>query len=328
MDSANSQSIVNNPSTLNLTQPNGLKSYLDSWGYGKVRSSEIVTQNLRRQYHLLRNAEKYNKAKELYNTIRKMDRCRHDFVEYHLKGNPHQKQHRPYYCGNKLCPICYSYQSYQRCLQVFSKMLTPGVDMYGVYTFSPKNPSVDRLKHDITKLKKASTKVFNSGYKKLSALINGSIRFMGLTYSFHNSFNSHLHVILHLTHRLTDLEAQNLYEILNQRFKKYMDIDSVESHLGIYIGTFENIKRTAAYLTKYADHMNLSEGIARMDIEAYAAYQDSYAHMREIEFAGCYRGKTASNYSSEGMKQLFKVIHCDDNPPAKIYEFKPPREAE
>jgi hypothetical protein len=279
-----------------------------------------------RQYNLLRNIEKYNEARELYNTIRKMTRCRASFIEFYLNGNPYKKKRRPHYCGNKLCPICYPYQSYVRCLQVFSKMLGLNRNIYGVYTFSPKNPRVDQLENQIAKLKMAPKKVFSQGCKKLSSLINGSIRFMGLTYSHHNGFNAHLHVILHPTHMLTELEAKNLYELLNKRFKKFMGIDSAESHLGIYSGSLENIKRTASYLTKYADHQNISQSIAHMDVEAYGAFQNSYAQTREIEFTGCYRGKAASQYSLSGMKQLFKTIQCDDDPPAKIYEFKPSRQ--
>jgi hypothetical protein len=205
-------------------------------------------------------------------------------------------------------------------------MWATGGDMYGVYTFSPKNPSAHQLEEQMIKLKTASKKVFNCKYKELSALINGTIRVMGLIYSCHSGFNSHIHVVLHPTHVLTESEAKNLYELLNERFKKFMDIDSVESHLGIYPGALVNIKRTASYLTKYADHQSLSESTSYMSVEAYAAYQNSYAHMREIEFTGCYRGKVASQYSLEDIKQLYQSIHCDNKPPAKLYEFKPVKE--
>jgi hypothetical protein len=60
-----------------------------------------------------------------------------------------------------------------------------------------------------------------------------------------------------------------------------------------------------------------------MDMEAFEAYQDSYAHIREIEFTGCYRGKaTTVQYD---VKQFYHSIYCNDKPPSKIYEFKPVR---
>jgi hypothetical protein len=309
----------------NHSGSDGLKKYMERWNYEKIRNNETVVQNLRRQYHLLRDMGKHDEAEKLYKAIRKMDRCRHDFVEFNLKGNPHRKQRHPFRCGNKLCPICYSYQSYERCLQVFSKMLTVGGDMYGVYTFSPKNPSLDQLDKLLANLKTAPKKVFNSEYKKLLIFVNGSIRFVSLTYSGHNGFNTHLHVILHCSHLLTETEARNLYDLLNKRFKKYMDIDSdnAEAHLAIYANTLDNLKRTASYLTKYADHQNLSQSIAYMEVEKYEAYQDAYAHIREIEFTGCYRSKPASpKRASQGIKDFYKAIPCDNNPPAKIYEFK------
>jgi hypothetical protein len=113
-------------------------------------------------------------------------------------------------------------------------MLAIGGYMYGIYTFSPKNPSADQLKIETAKLKTASKRVFNRGYKELSAFVNGTIRFMGLTYSYHNGFNSHLHIVLHLTRKVTEQEAKHIYDLLNERFLKFMDIDSVQSHLAIY----------------------------------------------------------------------------------------------
>jgi hypothetical protein len=313
---------VNNTVASNILQSNGLEKYLEQKNNDKVRNSEMVVEKLWQQYYSLCKAGKYNEAEELRYTIRKMERCRRDFIEFHLKGNPHRKQLRPYYCGNKLCPICYSYQSYERSIKVFAKMLSIGNEIYGVYTFSPKNPSVDQLENHLRKLKTVPKKVFNLKCKDLSTFIKGNIRFMGLTYSQHGGFNCHLHVVIHLNRMITELEAKNLYDSLNKRFKKYMDIDTAQTDLDIYLRTLENVKRTASYLTKYADHQNLSENIGNMDMETYSAYQNSYAHIREVEFTGCYRSKASNQYSLVGMKQLFKSIHCNNNPPDKLYEFK------
>jgi len=297
-------------STQNHSDSDGLKKYMERWNYEKIQNNEIVVQNLERQHHLLRNAGKRDEAEKLHKAIRKMNRCRRDFIEFNLKGNPYRKRSRPFHCRNKLCPICYSYRSYERSLQVFSKMLTVGGDMYGVYTFSPKNPNTDQLEKLLTKLKTAPKKVLNSGCKKLSAFIDGSIRFMGLTYSDHNGFNVHSHIILHCSHLLTETEATNLYDLLNKRFRKSMGPDSAEVHLAIYANTLDNLKRTASYLTKYADHQNLSQSIAHMPVATYEAYQDAYAQIREIEFAGCYRGKSASHpeYTLQEIKNFYKRI--------------------
>jgi hypothetical protein len=125
---------------------------------------------------------------------------------------------------------------------------------------------------------------------------------------------------------LTELEAKTLYNLLNKRFKKYMSVDNTEDYLAFYANTLDNIKRTASYLTKYADHQNLSESISHMDIGTYGIYRDCYANTREIEFAGCYRGKAVSQHTLEEIKKLFKEIHCDSNPPEKLYEFKSSKE--
>jgi hypothetical protein len=201
-------------------------------------------------------------------------------------------------------------------------MLAVEGEIYGVYTFSPKNPSADQLEELVKRLKKAPQKVLNLKRKKLSAFIDGSIRAMGLTYSYHYGFNTHLHVIFHCTHMLTEPEAQNLYDLLNNRFNKYMGIDHAETHMGLYTNSSENIKRTASYITKYADHQNLSKNILNMEVETYEAYQESYSHIREIEFAGCYRKKTPSHrqYTLAKIKKLFKEIHCEGKP-EKLYEF-------
>jgi hypothetical protein len=206
-------------------------------------------------------------------------------------------------------------------------MLAVDGDMYGVYTFSPKNPSVDQLGKVLTQLKKAPKKVFSSGYKKLSAFTNGSIRFIGMTYSCYNGFHAHLHVIFHCTHTLTKIEAKNLYDLLNKRFKKCMGLHIAETHMGLYANTFENLKRTASYITKYADHKNLSYNLAYMDTKTYEIYQESYTKLREFEFAGCYRSKTASHpqYTPGDIKKLLKAIHCNGNP-KKLYEFKSTQE--
>jgi hypothetical protein len=125
---------------------------------------------------------------------------------------------------------------------------------------------------------------------------------------------------------LTESEALGLYELLNKRFKKYMGVDHSETHLGIYEQNPENVQRTASYLTKYADHQNISDSLSHMSVDRYEAYQGSYGEIREIEYAGCYRGKLKSTLSLDQLKKSFKRPDSDNNPPVKIYEFKPPRE--
>jgi hypothetical protein len=290
-ENINSQPPVNTTQNVSI----GLCKYLDKWTKAKIDDNERLVKDLWAKYQLLRNAGQYNEARTLHRIIRKMNRCRHNLIESKLKGNPSRKEHHPYYCNNKLCPICYPYRSYRNCLEVFSRLLTLGGTMYGVYTFSPKNPKNDQLKNQLTKFKTVSQKVFNRQCKNLSKLIDGSIRFLGLTYSHHGGFNTHMHILLRFSHRLTESEIKDLYGLLNERFKKFTDVEIAEDHLGVYEYSLENIKRTASYLTKYSDHQTLSLNISHMDIETYKAFQDAYSNNREFEFTGCYRYKLESS---------------------------------
>jgi hypothetical protein len=105
-----------------------------------------------------------------------------------------------------------------------------------------------------------------------------------------------------------------------------MDIDSSESFLGIYLHTLENIKSTASYLTKYADHQNLSKNIFHMKIEDYEAYQKYYSHIREIDSSGCYRGKSAQpKYTPQEIEKFYISIHHKGSS-TKLYAFKFPEQ--
>ena len=306
------------PSMTDTSNKDGLESYMTPWVYSKVKDSNRLEANLMDQCRILRGKGQDRKAEILLRTISKIRRCRMDFIEFHLQGNPNQKKRHPFYCQDSLCPICYQYISYTSNKKVLSKLASVRGEMYGVYTFSPPNLSANRLKSFVTQLKKVPPKVFSPQCRKLSEFIDGSIRFIGLTYHRSSGFNVHLHVILHFRRTISEQEAGEIYVMLNKRFIKFLNLKNAESHLAIREYTFENLKRTASYLTKYEDHQNLSRNIT-WEIKTYNAYRKAYKYTRWINYSGCYGDRYLSmvdleemedNYSSEGQDSV------------KIYEFK------
>jgi len=198
--------------------------------------------------------------------------------------------------------------------------------MYGIFTFSPKNPSLEEFTNFINKLKKSPTKVFNPKNNELMTFIDGSIRFMEVNYKHRSGFHPHLHIILHFKKfAITHFEAQEIFNLLTQKFLKSMDLDQARTHLSVYMATSATLKASALYLTKFKDRRDLSELVSTMETESFLAYLRTCSSLRCLDSAGCFRG---IKYSSKEEKRRLKGIYmhyacipCDNTSP-KLYEFK------
>ena len=168
-NATNIEDYANNnlPSAMTPTDSSALNS---PWSDPKVIASGRLLDGLKKQCNKLRIAGYHRQATELTVLIRRINNCCTDYIKFRLPGKPNKKKKYPFFCHHKLCPICFPKQSREDSWNVFLRLYTvikpspmPNAvnPMYGIFTFSPKNPSLEEFTNFINKLKKSPTKVFN-----------------------------------------------------------------------------------------------------------------------------------------------------------------------